>query len=292
MTKAPEVKFPFYRNYRDSKSHMNTSIMALLVGANLASNTLELTSRSPVTIAKIFPETAHIDRFDLTSESAQDVLNNSEAHVSLIAIPQIMSYHEHYMMRILKFAKEHGIEISSNEIGGLNLSKVHEKLEEKLGGNISPELLELVQLLRLIRNSIIHRNGEASSTLKDSISEASTEVKEIWAELVPNSPIEEVVSSDNRININAGHIILALAATKRIEREVNTLLQNSISVDEWASIAVEDFNQSTSAITNSSKWRRSLLGYVRLNYGCVEINEAQLEAAASRLGYWTKPTWT
>lgn len=291
MTKAPEVRFPFYRNYRDSKSQMNTSIMALLVGANLASNTLELTSSSPLTISNIFPGTDHIKRFDVTSESAQNILKNSEAHISLIAIPQVMSYHEHYMIGILKFARNHGVTISSSEIDDLNLSKVHEKVEEKLNGNIAPELIHLVQLVRLVRNSIIHRNGVASSSLREIITTASTAAKEVWDELSPDSPMETVVDSNNRVNIDASHIILALAVTKRIERQVNTLLQSSISTDEWAKVAVEDFNQSTSAHQNSSKWRRSLLGYVRLNYGCLNITEAQLEAAASQLGYWTKSTW-
>lgn len=291
MAKAPEVRFPFYRYYTRSKSQMNTSIMALQVAAYLTANTLELTKSSPVTIAKIFPDTAHIDRFDVTSDDAQEVLKNSEAHMSVIAIPQVMSYHEHYMMEILKFAKNCGIRFPRRELDSLNLSKVHETAEERLNGNISPELIELVQLIRLVRNSIIHRNGEASQTLRTTISTASAEAKAAWNELIPLAPMETMVDSNNRINTDARHIVLALAVTKRIEREVNTLLQNSITTDEWAKVAVEDFGKSTKAHRNSSKWRRSLLGYARLHYGCINITEAQLQAAASQLGYWTKSTW-
>lgn len=264
--------------------------MALLVGANLSSSILQLTNGSTLTIGKIFPAIEHISRFDLRSESAQEVLNDSESHISQIAIPQVMGYHEHFISEVLMFAKEHGVNISNSEIRGYNSSAMHQGVENKLRGTITPEHLEIFHILRLSRNNIIHNNGNASQQLKESILNTSESTKKIWSDLT-SSEISDLINGQNLIRLNANHIVLAFAITKRIEREVNSLLRDALPIETWAKIAVLDFNESTNAPNNSTKWRKSILGYTKMHYGNLRMSEAQLRSAAKELGFWTKNNW-
>ena len=75
----PEVRFAAYRQYLLQRQLVNSSVMALLAGSQLASHTLQLTQGSDRTMREIFPQVPHIDRFNLKSDHARALLLDAEA---------------------------------------------------------------------------------------------------------------------------------------------------------------------------------------------------------------------
>jgi hypothetical protein len=88
------VQFPAYREYEAQRKEVNNSIMALLAGAGLAGNTLQLTQGSVRLLPEIFPAVPHIGRFNLTSEAATALLASADSHLSAMSVPYVLSLHE------------------------------------------------------------------------------------------------------------------------------------------------------------------------------------------------------
>lgn len=96
-----EVKYRQYRDYLQQRISTNDTMMGLLVGSKLASQTLTLTTGSRLRLKDIFPKVPHIERLNLTTEKAQDVLDNAEHLLGVLAVPQIMALHEDLMVGML-----------------------------------------------------------------------------------------------------------------------------------------------------------------------------------------------
>jgi hypothetical protein len=91
MSPEAEVKFPQYRQYLRQRQLVNSAVMALLAGSQLANHTLQLTRGSDRPLKEIFPSVPHIDRFNLKTDAASDLRSDAEAHLSAMAILYILT---------------------------------------------------------------------------------------------------------------------------------------------------------------------------------------------------------
>lgn len=92
----PEIHYPAYRTYVDTRVEANDAMMALLAGSRLAAHTLQLTEGSTATIASVFPAVEHIRRFDLRSDIARDLLRNADFHLASVAVTYALATHEDF----------------------------------------------------------------------------------------------------------------------------------------------------------------------------------------------------
>ncbi len=75
------VSFPLWVNYEQKRDAANNSLMALLAAAGLAINTLHLTSGSTRLLPEVFPTVRHIERFNLTTDKARELLGEATLRI-------------------------------------------------------------------------------------------------------------------------------------------------------------------------------------------------------------------
>ncbi|MBA1835620.1 hypothetical protein [Corynebacterium wankanglinii] len=291
-----EIRYPDYLKFKQQRQDMNTAMMALLAGSQLAANTLNLTAGSDQTLREIFPRVSHIERFNLRSDVAQRNLQEAEAHLARIGIPYVLALQEAYMKSALDLLRQDGIAIRGSD-GELNppitMANMHEVFAASCGTGAltGPSgMLELFHALRLIRNGVIHRNGEYSPSLLNRLQSLPADAESYWEKVAGHSP-NNVLTSDGGLRLNSGELVLSFGVNKSLAISVNAALGSAVSAEKWAEIAVEHFASGTNAPKNSSSWARSLKGFVRHNYAPVQITPAQLQTAAVAGGYWTIPRW-
>lgn len=283
-----ELLYPDYRTYSETRTVVNNAMMALLAGSRLAGHTLQLTSGSERTLSELFPAVEHIKRFNLRSDVARSLLQNADHHLTSVALPYALATHEDFVMSSIKILRSEGATIQT---GGKPIKawNMHTVLFDSAGRAIPTEWLESFDLLREMRNCTIHAGGKVQPRLTDHIAAMGSASIAEWQRLNGQAPSDVVKSG--RVELIAEHIFTAFAVTKRLGREINRALTTALPKASWARIAVEDYQKNTSKTKNSSSWRRSLLGYARLNYAPAQLLEADLEQAARSLGYWTVAAW-
>lgn len=286
---VPEILYPEYRTYVASRVEVNDAMMALLAGSRLAAHTLSLTAGSTATLKQLFPAVPHIERFDLRSDAARDLLYNADHHIASVAVPYALATHEDFVVSMLGLLKNEGRTLVT---GGKRVRawNMHTVLFDTCGAAEPPEWMQSFHVLREMRNCITHEGGGVSQELRDAVADMDVNARSGWQRLNQGFPPEDV-EQNGRLVLTAEHIFTAFAVTKRLGREVNAALAGELTSAEWAKIVVEDFASVTSKVKNSSAWRRGLVGYARQNYGAASVTEQDLEAAARHRGFWTLPRW-
>lgn len=291
-----EVRYPDYIKFKDQRQDVNTAIMALLAGSQLAANTLNLTAGSRMTLREIFPSVNHIERFNLRSEVAQNNLQEAEMHLASIGIPYVLALQEAYVKSVLDLLRQDGKTITDSS-GAVNptvkMANMHEVFMASCGiSSLSgPQgMLELFHVLRLIRNCVIHKNGSFNQTLHSALRGLSTEAAGYWEKVAGQAPTS-VLGVNGDLVLNSGELVLSFGVNKSLALSVNAALAAAISAEKWAEIAVVHFEETSTAPKNSSSWARSLRGFARHNYGPVQLSSEQLHVAAVKRGYWTILHW-
>lgn len=284
-----EIHFREYRDYVDNRMEVNNAMMALLAGSRLAAHTLSLTAGSTATLAQLFPAVAHVDRFNLRSDSARQLLHDADKHVASVAIPYALATHEEFVMNMLKLLESEGrlLITHGKRIRAWNM---HTVLFETCGEAEREDWMQAFHVLREVRNCIIHTGGVVQAALVERLGEMGAAARKGWERLNAGDP-PEALHEGGRLVLTAEHVFTAFAVTKRLGREINVALGRELDSTAWARVAVEDFQESTTRTRNSSGWRRSVIGYARQYYNQAALSEADLENAARNLGYWTLAKW-
>jgi hypothetical protein len=289
MTMA-EIHFDKYRSYISSRIEVNDAMVALLAGSQLAAHTLQLTVGSKAPLSEIFPAVAHIKRFNLRSDSARSLLSNADHHVASVALPYALATHEEFVLATIELLRSRGTAIidHNKQVRAWNM---HAVLFDSCGATEPPETMEQFHTLREIRNSIIHDGGTVGTRLPATVTSMGTAARASWAVINQGDAPERVIGSDGRLRLTAEHVLTAFAITKRIGRSINAALASHFDAETWARLAVEDFNAETTKQRNSSQWRRSLLGFIRMHYSEIRLSEQVVEQAARHVGAWTTKEW-
>jgi len=262
--------------------------MALLAGSRLAGHSLQLNQGSQRTLAELFPAVEHIERFDLRSDHARELLLNADYHLASVTIPYALATHEDFVTSSIEMLKSENILILA-EGRPIKAWNMHDVLFKSTACKPPEEWMQSFHVLREMRNCIVHAGGRAQEGLLDRILKMGTAATRGWQRINNQHP-SQIVQGE-RLELIAEHIFTAFAVTKRLGREINSALAVKFPTEAWAKMAVEDYQSSTSKIKNSSGWRRGLLGYARMNYQPLNLGDAELEIAAREKGCWTIQKW-
>ena len=286
----PEVKFPAYRDYEAARIVVNDAMNALLVGSRLGAHLLTTVGQSNELLSSKFPTIEHIGRFDVRVPTARDMLSGADHHFAAVAIPYTMSAHEDFISGCLARLRAEGVSVVS---GGrllaadkVNASNMHGALFESTGGAVAARDLEIFQIIRLVRNCIVHRGGRISSALQSEIAGLGASAVTDWKEVTGEEPGD--LLAHDPVRLSAGHAFMAFAVTKRLGRAANDAMQSGYPRPAWAKLVVDDFAEGARQPRNSDQWRRALLGFAARQYGPIGLLAAELETAARSTGAWTR----
>lgn len=286
----PEVKFPAYRDYEAARIVVNDAMNALLVGSRLGAHLLTTVGQSNELLSTKFPAIEHIGRFDVRVPTAHDMLSGADHHFAAVAIPYTMSAHEDFITGCLARLRAEGVSVVS---GGqflaahkVNASNMHGALLESTGGAVAARDLEIFQIVRLVRNCIVHRGGRISSALQSEVAGLGASAVTDWKEVTGEEPGD--LLAHDPVRLSAGHAFMAFAVTKRLGRAANDAMQSGYPRPAWAKLVVDDFAEGARQPRNSDQWRRALLGFAARQYGSIGLLAAELETAARSTGAWTR----
>ncbi|MET8571254.1 hypothetical protein [Streptomyces sp. NPDC004783] len=275
------VFFSAYRNHENSRIEANNAMMAMLAGSRLAEHMLSLTSGSKRLLPEIFPAVQHVDRMNLRVDSARVLLSEAEKHLSAMAVPYTLALHEDYVVTCLKLLQRASL-INSQGVKAASPKNMHQKFEAAAGASLSPISVEQFNFLRLLRNAIIHAGGLPSSDLMDCTTNFTEVGAEHWERLTGIRP-DALVTAGNKITLQQGELVAALAVTKSLADQINVGLQSALPREVWADLLCEEFEMELGDKHKHMNQRlRKLPGYARQHFGVLRFSKQELEKAAQR----------
>lgn len=90
------LQFASYRRFEASRAAANDAMMALLIGARIASSSLaglEPQGRS-MHLPELFPEVPDVQRMNRTAEDASELLTHAEKYLAYMGIPFVLSVYQ------------------------------------------------------------------------------------------------------------------------------------------------------------------------------------------------------
>ncbi|MGP5220422.1 hypothetical protein [Arthrobacter rhombi] len=274
-----EVKYKRYRDYLSQRIAANDTVMGLLAGSKLASQSLAITAGSQMLLKDIFPQVPHIDRFNLKAGKARGVLEDAENLLGVLAVPQIMALHEDLITGMLELL-ERSMAGSTNPNQRLNAKNMHARFEGAASISFTSSTLDLFQLLRMSRNAHIHNGGVVSKHFADELATCAPASLQLWRGITGES--FPAYKEGDKVELRLPALIGTLAITKRLANEANEGLQQSLSPSVWADLVAEDC-KSPWVPGNDGQQKKRILGIARKYYAAVNITEADLMAAQQRL---------
>ena len=273
------VRFAAYRQYESDRVEASNALMALLAGAQLASHLLKLNEGSDRLLPEVYPNVAHIRRFNLTAEAAGEILSSADTHLGAMSVPYALGIHEDYMRICLGLLVD--ARLANRSTLRAASADQHRLFESGTGGAFDTDSLIQLQTLRMMRNCRIHNGSRASSVLVDEIAGWTTSVEASWIALAGRSP--SYLSEGDPVTFGHGEMLLALAITKRLDREANEMLQRVLPREMWADMLAADLEEILPRARTRSNALRKARGLGRHHFSALNLTDEELTAAISRL---------
>lgn len=272
----PVVAYLEFRAYERQRIQANNAMMGFLAGSKLASQLLALTEGAERPLSEIFPSIEHIERFNLRSDVARDVLNDAEDLLGILAVPQVLALHEHLFREMLKLS----VPGNSSVLADLGMSNIHERFATTASVTFPPDALELFHYLRVARNSHIHTGGFATSALANRSAGLSQQAEILW-KAVSRSPLRRYQLGEP-VHIGISELTAALALTKRLAEVANVGLQSLLPKDLWADLLLKDWASEVRRGDITQKFR-SVKGFAKMHgYRELSLTEQDLREALDR----------
>lgn len=274
------ARFRAHREYELRKDAANNALMGLLAGAQLSTHFLQLTRGSELLLPDIFPNIAHIKRFNLRSDRAADILGAADTHLGMMAVPYVLSLHEDYLRTCAELLRTAGL--CSKSAASANLNELHRNIATATGSVYTSDIIAYIDALRLMRNCVIHNGGQVSQSLLDSLSTWNQQLKDGWYANALNDPT--TLTLNDVIEFGHGEMIAVLAVTKRLDRETNIMLQTSLPRSTWADMVIADVEEQQPSLCfkNPDLALRKARGVARHHYLPLGLVDTELVDAIGR----------
>jgi hypothetical protein len=232
------IRYAEFNDYDRRHQEANTAINAMLAGCRLASHVLALTHGATRPLAEIFPSIPRIKLFNLRTDVASRVLDDAEHHLGLMAVPYLQAIHEDYGIGCLALLRDSGL-TSSTQVNAANASNLHARFTTATGVDLEPAAREIFQLLRLLRNAVVHRGGTAGDEIVSACAEMSPGAQELWARIT--SQTHPHYEAGEPVRLGFSETIAELAVTKRLAREMNLAMGSVMPRAFWLGRLADDF---------------------------------------------------
>jgi len=270
-----EVKFAKYRQYLEQRQLVNSSVMALLVGSQLASHTLQLTHGSDRPLREIFPSVPHIDRFNLKSEHARNLLVEAESHLSTMAIPYILTIHESLFETFEEMLTSSGITVPRTH-RTTSPVWVMRKYWDQIGTPLDQPSWQLLGFLIEMRHDITHRAGIVGEKLVEKANALGVEAESIYARMTKKSLPSYSIGQKH--SLNHADIVACLAVVKFLATEGNVHMQSCYPRNSWVRSMVDDMEATQGLRGNPAQRLRKSSSFARRFYGPLDLTTQEIEA--------------
>lgn len=267
------VYFPEFRDHDATREEVNSAIMGLLAGSQMAVHLLKLTEGSDHLLAEVFPQIPHIKRFNLTTSAASDILRAAESHLGAMAVPYVLGAHEDYMKSCLRLVERYtGVNLGASNVRSANQ---HGKLEGTSTLKFSADSLDQFHLVRKMRNCTIHAGGLSDRTLENHCTNMSSRARAGWKRLAGYEP--SFSAGHDEVKFGHRETVAALAITKNLARQANEILQSAIPRPAWGEILMRDLDEVGSGLPKDPSERlRKVRGYARFHYSALNFTDQEI----------------
>ncbi|WP_126315388.1 hypothetical protein [Mycobacteroides chelonae] len=256
------------------------AMMALLAGAQLATHLLRLTDGSKQLLPEVFPNVPHIKRFNLTTNSARQILDEADQHLGAMGVPYTLALHEDYLKSCILLLEQSGL-VAARTAERSRLVAQHDIIAGASNGSFSPVPRAQLDTLRLMRNCLIHAGGRADNALVTQVAGWNAGTDSAWREVAGRSP--RALQIGNLVEFGHGEMIVALAVTKTLDREVNVMLQDVLPRVVWSDMVAAEFAEQSPSLIRSSTAFRKVKGLAKQYYSPLVLTDHELNSAVERL---------
>jgi hypothetical protein len=276
--------FPEYRDYRDQWIRVNDAVMAFLTGAQIARQTLALTTGSTHTLAEILPAVPYVQRLNLPPDRAIEVLGHAEEHLGAMAVPYLLAIHEDFVSKtVIPLFVEAGA-ISKTKASKLGL---HKAVQHATRHALDEALIRVHDVLWQLRNCVVHAGGACDQRLVNARERLGPEGEKLWEEITGTPPYRPTTGEVVRITID--DIIVTLAVVKRLSRDINATLQTLMPRSWWADQVIRRSEGLGGHWGSPPVALRRLRGLARTEFRPIGLADSELSAAATRAGRQAAP---
>lgn len=265
------IKFREFRIYEESRIQMNDSIMTILVGLGLASNTVNKSHKSNEYLTKVFSAVDHVERMDVTLLSYEAKLVDAESHLAIMAVPYVLSLHEEYVISSLKMVSRAGL-INSAALRNVKAKFMHEKFATATSTSFPADLLNEFHVMRSMRNAFIHNAGVSEGEILTYYAQMSQTSKIKWQTLAEGRSLANILQGE-KIDLAYPEIKLALLITNELSRIINNVLVQKIPKIVWRDILLEDFLSTVDTKKDFKVLERKLKKFALNYYSPITFSE-------------------
>lgn len=274
------VKSPAFRAYVQARTLVNNDLMALLVGAGVAVESLEKQPQN-VLLPQLMPRVPHVNRMNQRVSEVVVILDRAELTLVRTAIPYVLSVYGTYLADAVGLLQDAGLDKDSHEPDGTFLRVLHERYEVATGEALPARELAVFKLVSAVRNRLVHQAGTPGSRLSSGWKELGSEAQAEW-QRVADRPLTACFATGRQapMNLGLGELNVVLAVTHRLSHRLNDGLARHVGRDTWARLAAADYDDHFPR-RNRDKCEglARLYGFARMNYGPLELTEEELERA-------------
>jgi hypothetical protein len=268
-----EVKFAAYRQYLDQRQLVNSAVMALLAGSQLANHTLQLTQGSDRTLPEIFPRVPHIDRFNLKSDVASGYLSDAEAHLSAMAIPYILTILEALFGTFEEMLIEAGTRPRRTNKNTSSVWVVKNHWDTIRQKRDEPSWLVLELMIQL-RHDITHQADAARDKTVKAPQTLTSDAEALWLRMAKEPAPKFALGQ--RHTLDHADMLVCLAVAKFIANEGNQIMQTCYPRHLWLRDLVRDIDATHGFQGNLNQKVRHSRTFARRNYGPLSFTDAEL----------------
>jgi hypothetical protein len=273
------VHFPAYRAFDSLRVVANDALMALLIGGRVGRAALE--SSDP---DEWLPDVVQVEdarRLNLRVGSSKRLIESAEQYLSVMGIPFTVSVYQGFLGNAIKFLQDAKVDSSGRNPFKFMLDDIHPHMKE-CGVELESDLCRLFDVVRLMRNRILHAAGIQGSAVRSTYKQLPKTAHSWWEERTGRAIGFE--GSGEMLNLGPPELIGTLALTKELGRQVNEGLIPLIERETWAVLVVEDYRAG-----HPDKFKlkpqifRSLKGFANNLYAPLSLSEEELTDAYQRV---------
>ena len=273
-----EIKHAAFRSFERARIQANDAMVALLVGARIARETLSLRdAHDGSLLPELFPNVAEVERLNRGVRDAQDIIENAELYLAYMAIPFVLAVYQSYLVQVIVLLQQDGADVSGKDPWNVHLKDLHSHLKMNGGVRLPEGEADLFQIARRVRNRLVHSAGVAGSNLLSDYRQLPSDRTDLW-EGITGRPL--MADEDGRLILGSDEMRAVLAITKRLARSINLALATSLSRPFWSRLVVQDYR-----VTSPRGWAqadvrlRRLVGFARTYYQPLELAEDEIKQA-------------
>lgn len=278
MARTPAIKYPGYRIFDRARVEANDATMALLVGSRLAAHLLTANAGSLAYLPEIYPAVDGIGRLHLRADRASSLLRGAEPQLSTMAIPYIWATYEVLIESSIDILVVAGKRRPTRGELRRGMMGRHDYLGLVTGAPFVSDDLALIDLVRNIRNCIVHEGGLINAGVLGTWSALSAAAETRWI----GDAGRALDLAGPSLDVRSGEVIGALAITKHMARQVSSLLGATLSTSSWSHVIVDDFlanyPELSKVRSDPNVLRRKVKGWTRQFYASASVTATELDA--------------